>query len=236
MLGAPACAAKLATLASRAPLGQSPRVRETKRASRADPEAALLGAADIAPPRPGPRAWRPPMPPGADRPANAARRHPPLWQRHGCPSGGRDPCARIPPRCRQRRGPSAVGAPCAQPRSAAAPAARAARIVQHSRGDCPSGARAASVASFAAPAGAASIAGHPREAGASTRRARGEWPAPSPAPLPAQTFARARRRLKIAGRSPRRARRTRRPSAACPARAPAARRCPGARRSRAPPA
>jgi hypothetical protein len=45
-----------------------------------------------------------------------------------------------------------------------------------------SAARAASVASFAAPAGAASIAGHPREAGASTRRARGRRPAPLPAP------------------------------------------------------
>jgi len=60
------------------------------------------------------------------------------------------------------------GCACAQPRSAAAPAARAARAVHHFRGDCPSGARAASAASFAAPAGAASITGHPREAGAST--------------------------------------------------------------------
>ena len=41
-------AAKLAALAARAPLGQSPRVGNTKRAARADPEAALLGAAEIA--------------------------------------------------------------------------------------------------------------------------------------------------------------------------------------------
>jgi len=42
-------AAKLAALAARAPLEQSPRVRSTMRASRADPEAALLGAAEVAP-------------------------------------------------------------------------------------------------------------------------------------------------------------------------------------------
>jgi hypothetical protein len=47
---------------------------------------------------------------------------------------------------------------------------------------CLSGARAASVASFAAPAGAASIAGHPREAGASTRRAATRRSAPLRAP------------------------------------------------------
>ena len=67
--------------------------------------------------------------------------------------------------------------------------AREARIVRLTRGDCLSGARAASVASFAAQAGVPSIAGHPREAGASTRRTRGRRPAPLPArPLPAQPF------------------------------------------------
>ncbi len=44
-------AAKLAARAALAPLGQSPRVRGTKRASRTAPEAALLGAAEVAPPR-----------------------------------------------------------------------------------------------------------------------------------------------------------------------------------------
>jgi len=79
----------------------------------------------------------------------------PLRKRRWYPERRRSRCPQIPQGFPQRRGA----------------AARAARIVHHSRGDCPSGARAASAASFAAPAGAASIAGHPREAGASTRHA-----------------------------------------------------------------
>jgi len=112
------------------------------------------------------------------RPASACRSSIVGGVRHACFSdrehrSDRERCddgmpTRTPRRCRQRRGPAAGGAPCAQPKSAAAPAARAARAVHHSRGDCPSAARAASAASFAAPAGAASITGHPREAGAST--------------------------------------------------------------------
>ena len=70
-------AAKLAALASRAPLRQSPRVRSTRRASRADPEAALLGAADTA--RPGPTHGRPRR---SRRTAAPCRM--PLWMRGWC--------------------------------------------------------------------------------------------------------------------------------------------------------
>ncbi len=57
------------------------------------------------------------------------------------------------------------GRACAQPRSAAAPArARSARR-PHFRGVCPSGASEARAASYAAPAGAASIAGNPPRSG-----------------------------------------------------------------------
>jgi len=176
---------------------RAPQVRSTKRASRADPGATLLGAADIAAPRLGHRAVRCPRPPETRRPP--AR--PAAECRCGNVGGARieDGAVACEQQRRyrqrrgrgrgQRRGPSAAGVPCAQPRSAAAPAARAARIVHHSRGDCPSAARVASVASFAAPAGAASIAGNPREAGASTRRACGRGPAPLPAPLPAPSAA-----------------------------------------------
>ena len=107
-------AAKLAALAARAPLKQSPRVRSTKRASRADPEAALLGAADIAPKRRAPLRRAPPS------------RCLPLSKRRWRPSGRRTLFSRTPRRFLQRRGQwgelPAAGAPCAQPRSAGAPA------------------------------------------------------------------------------------------------------------------
>jgi len=54
MLAAPAGAAKLAALAARAPLGQSPRERWTVRAARAAGAAALLGCARGAPAAHGP--------------------------------------------------------------------------------------------------------------------------------------------------------------------------------------
>jgi hypothetical protein len=47
---------------------KAPQARSTKRASRADPEAALLGAADIAAPPPGPRPVRHSRPPATRRP------------------------------------------------------------------------------------------------------------------------------------------------------------------------
>ncbi len=178
---------------------RAPQVRSTKRASRAAPEAALLGAADTGPLGATPSAALPCPRPGAPLRTAPPRCHLPRWRRRWCLQRRRRRSSHEPPLRLQRRRPAAAGAPCAQPRSAAAPAARAARIVHHSRGDCPSGARAASAASFAAPAGAASIAGHPRVAGASTRRACGRQgqrlaghracasPAPAPRPAPSHT-------------------------------------------------
>ncbi len=73
-------AAELAARAALAALGQPPRVRVTKRASRADPEAAVLGAAEVAAPSEAcpPRALARPTAPGRrarnpDRPAAACR-------------------------------------------------------------------------------------------------------------------------------------------------------------------
>jgi hypothetical protein len=119
-------AAKLAALATRAPLRQSPRVRSTKRASRADPEAALLGAADIAPKRRAPLRRAPPS------------RCLPLSMRRWRSSAKRARFSRTPRRFLQRRGrrcaPPAPGAPRAQPRSAGAPAcARSALRASDSR-------------------------------------------------------------------------------------------------------
>jgi len=188
-------AAKLAALATRAPLKQSPRVRSTKRASRADPEAALLGAANIAPRHARPAHCAAPRPAAECRSCNVdgvrtedgavALEHDDgdcegAGQGRGRGSGQRPACL---PRARLVRSREA------QERRPA----REARFVPLTRGDCLSGARAASVASFAAQGGAPSIAGYPREAGASTRRARGRRPAPLLAPLLAQPFRAARR-------------------------------------------
>jgi len=130
-------AAKLAALASRAPLGQSPRVRSTKRAARADPGAALLGAADIAPARPAPPpqgvrrrlAPRPFRPRGA-RPGDAlARCHLPLWKPRRCSVWRRGRSLRALQRYRRRRGPLAAGAPVRSREAQRCRPAREARFV-----------------------------------------------------------------------------------------------------------
>jgi len=169
-------AAKLAALASRAPLGQSPRVRSTKRASRADPETALLGTAEIAPARLA-------RPLGAWPPTAPQRCRLPLWKR-GRSTRRRRPCSSPEPSHRQqRRRLPAAGAPCAQPRSAAVPArARSAPRTSDSPRLSERSARSAR-SEFRGGAGTASIAGHPRVAGASTRGAGGGRPATLPAPL-----------------------------------------------------
>ncbi len=92
----------------------------------------------------------------------------PLRHRRQNSEPRRGRCSEVPQRLLQRRGSAAVGVPV---RSREAQqhrrrAQRASSIILAAT--CLSGARAASAASFAAPAGAASIAGHPREAGAST--------------------------------------------------------------------
>ena len=160
-------AAKLAALASRAPLGQSPRVRSTKRASRADPEVALLGGADIALP-------------GAARPRGArARRDPsglgcrrPRGQRLRCADRRRPRSLPPPQRCRQRRGSPAAGVPVRGREAQECRPARAARFVPLTRGDCPSGAREASVASFAAGPALRASQGTPAKRGQAPARRR----------------------------------------------------------------
>ena len=97
----------------------------TKRAARADPGTALLGAADIAPPCSAPPSQRLP-----------------LEQRQRCSPDAH--ATTLPAKVRAVR----RGRACAQPRSAAATAARAARAVHHSRGDCPSAARASERSEF----------------------------------------------------------------------------------------
>src|SRR5690606_38669896 len=156
-------------LATRAPLEQSPRVRSTKRASRADPEAALLGAADIAAAR---RALPPPSAPWPSASPSAPHGRPlrlaparcriALGKRRWRSCAGGKRALRTPLLCLQRCGPRG-GAACAQrpgPFAAGGPVrsreaqrcrpAREARFVLLTRRDCPSGAREASVASFAA--------------------------------------------------------------------------------------
>ncbi len=128
-------AAKLTARASLAPFEQSPRVRWTKRAARADPESALLGAAEVAPPSaplrrragsgPRRRAERPaptPRAPGRlplEQPSHRAQSRCALREQTPLPAKAR-----------------AVGRgrACAQPRSAATPArARSARRPSDSR-------------------------------------------------------------------------------------------------------
>ncbi len=90
---------------------RAPQVRSTKRASRADPEAALLGAADIGAPKAAPpaRASRPmphsPLGPGPPR------CRVPLSQPQWCPERRRGRCPQTPQRLLQRRGPPAVSVP-----------------------------------------------------------------------------------------------------------------------------
>ncbi len=172
-------AAKLAALATRAPLKQSPRVRGTKRASRAAPEAALLGATDIAPQRP-PRARHAAPRPAADcrsgnvdgaRGADGGV----AFQRHdgGCEGAGDGLCEAGRPAQASVRRARLVRSREAQERRPA----RAARFVHHSRGDCLSGARAASAASFAA--------GPALRASQGTPAKRGQAPGAPAAPRPA---------------------------------------------------
>jgi hypothetical protein len=164
-------AAKLAALASRAALGQSPRVRGTKRASRADPEAALLGAADIA----SPGVARPRGPQCRSAPARCRR---PLGQRRWCRDARRGSSPREPRRCLQRRGdrrspecvPPASGAAVRSREAQHCRPAREARFVHHSRRDCSSGARAASVASFAAGPAVRASQGTPAKRGQAPAR------------------------------------------------------------------
>jgi hypothetical protein len=120
---------------------KAPQVRSRIRASRADPEAALLGAADIAAAGLASALGAPWAHPA--QPPNAALETSVVHGWKAGPSsqafGGR---SRTPQRYRQRRGPwgaqrggpSALGAPCAQPRSAGAPAcARSALRTSDSR-------------------------------------------------------------------------------------------------------
>ncbi len=228
-------AAKLATLASRAALGQSPRVRSTKRAARADPEAALLGAADITPRGP---AWpagaasRPPRlrPAAACRESNVGGVHGDVGREHRSrdgrraqhassydsprlsersspsgrcwPGGRRQRCSdrrpgrrplpelcqepawlqrsgcrrRTPQRCLQRRvrrgGSPAAGVPVRSREAQQCRPARAARFVLLTRRDCPSAARAASVASFAARPALRASQGTPAQRGPAPARRR----------------------------------------------------------------
>ena len=160
-------AAKLAALATRAPLGQSPRVRGTKRAARADPEAALLGAADIAPrtcpPRRPPRA-APGLRPGPLSPAAQA-----TSVVFGAKTGTLAAnTATLPATARAARRRRA----CAQPRSAAVPAGARSALRLLTRRDCPSAARAASVASFAARPALRASQGTPAQRGPAPARRR----------------------------------------------------------------
>jgi len=148
-------AAPLAALASRAPLKPSaPSQKYEARFARRPRGCAARRRRQ----RPGRPATRAAPGPGAPTQARRSARSP--RARHAGPpptaalaaSAVLGPktgfCSRAPRRYRQRCGPGAAGTPCAQPRSAAAPAARAARIVHHSRGDCPSGARGSERSEF----------------------------------------------------------------------------------------
>jgi hypothetical protein len=180
-------AAKLAALATRAPLKQSPRVRSTKRASRADPEAALLGAANIAPRHARPAHCAAPRPAAECRSCNVdgvrtedgavALEHDDgdcegAGQGRGRGSGQRPACL---PRARLVRSREA------QERRPA----RAARFVLLTRGDCPSGARAASVASFAAGPALRASQGTPAKRGQAPGAPEADRPVSGPSPCPA---------------------------------------------------
>jgi len=168
-------AAKLAALAARAPLGHSPRVRSTKRAARADPGAALLGAADIAPAPPRATAAGRASPPGASplpAPRRAARRYPDPLPPAALETAGvfgatvetfaaSTATASAKARAARRRHA------CAQPRSAAVPArARSALRTSDSPRLFERSSRSER-SEFRGGAGIPSIAGHPRAAGAS---------------------------------------------------------------------
>ena len=86
-----------------------------------------------------------------------------------------------PQRCRQRCGPSAAGAPVRSRGAQRCRPARAARLVLLTRRDCPSAARAASVASFAARPAPRAPQGTPAQRG----------PAPARPRRAARAFARA---------------------------------------------
>src|SRR5690606_28696545 len=95
------------------------------------------------------------------------------------------------------------GRACAPPRGAGAPArARSALRPSFSRRLFERSSRSER-SEFRRGAGAASIAGHPRAAGASTRRTRGRlaglWPEPLPHPLPAPSHAQTLRTSRRAG-------------------------------------
>jgi len=179
-------AAKLAALATRAPLKQSPRVRCTKRASRADPEAALLGAADIAPRHARPAHCAVPWPAAECRSCNvdgARTEDGAVALEHddgdceGAGKGwgrgsGQRPASL--PRARLVRSREA------QERRPA----RVARFVHHSRGDCLSGARAASVASFAAGPALRASQGTPAKRGQAPGAPEADWPVSGPSPCP----------------------------------------------------
>jgi len=163
-------AAKLATLAARAPLGQSPRVRGTKRAARADPEAALLGAADIAACGAA-HARR--APPGRTRPGQApARGRLPRKQRWGSPDRRRQSSSRAPQRFEQRRGLPVAGVPVRSREAQHCRPAREARFVPLTRRDCLSAAREARVASFAAGPAVRASQGTPAKRGQAPARRR----------------------------------------------------------------
>jgi len=209
-------AAKLAALATRAPLEQSPRVRSTKRASRADPGAALLGAADIAAARrapPPPSPLRPGEPHGRPLRLTPARCRIALGKRRWRSCAGVERSLRTPLLCLQRCGPRGAqrgwparaqgprpcgaGMPVRSREAQSCRPARAARFVLPTRRECPSGARAASVASFAAGPARRASQGTPAKRGQApaSRRRRAGAPGRAPAspvgrPL-ARAFARA---------------------------------------------
>ena len=160
-------AAKLAARAAPAPLDNRRESRPT-RAARADPETALLGAADIAPPSQrlplGQRQRCSERKPGR-RPLPGLCQEPAWLQRSGCRR-------RTPQRCLQGCGPPAAGAPVRSREAQPCRPARAARFVLLTRRDCPSAARAASVASFAARPARRASQGTPAQRGPAPARPR----------------------------------------------------------------
>jgi len=140
-------AAKLATLAARAALEQSRRVRSTKRASRAGRHCCAsrlrTGTPAAGGPHRGRRLWRQRGGARVRRPRRRVEHHRRRFRGRRRRSGAvwaEAPGGRARP----------AGAMSAAPSSAASGSAREARFVLLTRGDCSSGAREASAASFAA--------------------------------------------------------------------------------------
>jgi len=140
-------AAQLTSLAALASFRQCAASQMLRSALRA-PTPGLRCSAPQTSPRPAHGASRSARPCGVTGPAGTCRSGNVSGVRAEKRRGAMGVCLCAPQRSWQRCGRCAAGAPCAQPRSAAAPAARAARAVHHSRGDCPSGARASERSEF----------------------------------------------------------------------------------------